>query len=189
MAVWHAMQKLVLHGRDLEIAGIEQQLEAIRQERRLLEEHNPLQTLRQQLLSLLRKALKEQHEAYKACYEESLQALQRNPEWARLTPAQQKQILSDHGVACVPDIETGDEAALLASLEEISLADWRTRTQALPQQFAAAQLAAARLLEPKTQTVRLASKTLHTAEEVKTWLQETEKELMKKIKDGPVLIT
>ena len=189
MAVWHAMQKLVLHGRDLDIAGIEQQLEAIRQERRLLEEHKSLQTLRQQLLSLLRKALKEQHEACKARYEESLQALQRNPEWARLTPAQQKQILSDHGVAGVPDIETGDEAALLASLEEISLADWRTRTQALPQQFAAVQLAAARLLEPKTQTVRLASTTLHTAEEVKTWLQETEKELMKKIQDGPVLIS
>jgi gluconate kinase len=51
-----------------------------------------------------------------------------------------------------------------------------------------AQRAAAKLLEPKTQRVHLTSGTLKTDQDVKEWLTETEKELLAKLKTGPVVI-
>jgi len=77
----------------------------------------------------------------------------------------------------------------LKSLDAISLSSWKTRIQALPQQFSVALLAAARLLQPKTRTIRLASQTLATPEDVKRWLVETEQELMQQIRKGPILIS
>ncbi|HNW60997.1 MAG TPA: BREX system P-loop protein BrxC [bacterium] len=189
MAAWLGMQRLIAHGSDLDLHEIEGQLEAIRKERRLLEPHNPLQALRQQLLDLLRKALREQHGAYQARHDELARQIAQNAEWQKLTPEQQKQILRDNGLDDIPGIETGDEAGLLKSLDSISLSSWKTRIQALPQQFSAALLAAARLLQPKTRTIRLASQTLATPEDVKRWLGETEQELMQQIRKGPILIS
>lgn len=50
-------------------------------------------------------------------------------------------------------------------------------------------MAAAKLLEPKTQRVHLTSGTLKTEAEVKAWLAGTEKDLLAKLKDGPVVIS
>ncbi|RLI52846.1 MAG: hypothetical protein DRP09_17085, partial [Candidatus Thorarchaeota archaeon] len=66
---------------------------------------------------------------------------------------------------------------------------WKTKTDALPQQFARAAVAAARLLEPKAQRVHLASGTLKTEQDVKAWLTRTEKDLLEKIKNGPVVVS
>jgi hypothetical protein len=89
----------------------------------------------------------------------------------------------------VPSLSIGDDLALLRSLSETSLAAWRTKTDALPQQFRNAALAAAKLLEPETQNVRLRSGTLKTAGDVKAWVAETEKDLLEKIKKGPIVIS
>ena len=59
---------------------------------------------------------------------------------------------------------------------------------ALPERFRQVALAAARLLEPKTQRVSLSSGTLKTPEDVKAWLGEAETELLGKLKKGPVVI-
>jgi hypothetical protein len=50
-------------------------------------------------------------------------------------------------------------------------------------------MAAARVLEPKTQRVHLSSDTLKTEAEVKAWLTATEKNLMAKLKAWPVVIS
>ncbi len=50
-------------------------------------------------------------------------------------------------------------------------------------------MAAAKLLEPKTQQVHLTSGTLKTEKDVKAWLADTEKELLAKLKSGPVVIS
>ena len=51
---------------------------------------------------------------------------------------------------------------MLESLGRISLDAWRTRTAALPQLFAEARIQADKLVEPKTQHVKLGSVTLRT---------------------------
>ena len=59
---------------------------------------------------------------------------------------------------------------------------------ALPERFRQAALAAAKLLEPKTQSVKLTSGTLKTPDDVKAWVGETETELLGMLDKGPIVI-
>jgi hypothetical protein len=45
------------------------------------------------------------------------------------------------------------------------------------------------LLEPKAQRVHLTSGTLKTEQEVGAWLADTERDLIAKLKSGPVVIS
>jgi HEAT repeat protein len=100
-----------------------------------------------------------------------------------------KEALAEEGIDALPALAVGAEADLIRTLEQASLPAWKTRTDALPQQFARAVLAAAKRLEPKTQNVRLTSGTLRTENEVRAWLAETERELLDKLNDGPIVIS
>ena len=118
-----------------------------------------------------------------------MDALTASDNWKALSKAQRDQVLSETGLTnAVPTLSIGDDTGLLRSLRETSLPAWRTKTDALPQQFRNAALAAAKLLEPKTQSVRLSSGTIKTEADVKTWLAETEKDLIQKVKKGPIVI-
>ncbi len=55
------------------------------------------------------------------------------------------------------------------------------------QRFDAVRLAAAKLLEPKVVLVSLPRRTLHSADEVKTWLEEIEAVLLARVAAGPVI--
>jgi hypothetical protein len=109
--------------------------------------------------------------------------------WSKLTADQQNQILTDEGIDALADLSVGAEADLIQTLEQTPLPASKTKTDALPQQFARAWIAAAKLLEPKTQRVHLTSGTLKTTEDVKAWLTRTEHELLAKLTAGPVVIS
>ena len=86
-------------------------------------------------------------------------------------------------------LKIGDEKSLLDTLDRAPLSTWRTRADALIQQFARALLAAAKLLEPKVQHLRLSSGTLKTEAEVKHWLAAQETLLLKQLNSGPIVIS
>src|SRR5207237_97433 len=110
-------------------------------------------------------------------------------DWKTLKADDQKRILAEEGIDGFATLGVGSEAELIRTLEQTALPAWRTRTDALPQQFIRADVAASKLLEPKTQRVHLTSGTLKTEQEVKTWLAGTEKNLLAKLKTGPVVIS
>jgi hypothetical protein len=83
----------------------------------------------------------------------------------------------------------GNEADLLRALEQTPLPNWKIQTDALPQQFATAALAAAKLLEPKTQHVHLSSPPLTSVDDIKAWLLQTEEQLVLRLADGPIVIS
>ena len=86
-------------------------------------------------------------------------------------------------------LKIGDEKSLLDNLDRAPLSTWRTRADALIQQFARALLAAAKLLEPKVQHLRLSSGTLKTEAQVKEWLAAQEPLLLKQLNSGPIVIS
>ncbi|KFN38332.1 hypothetical protein KN63_04385 [Smithella sp. F21] len=102
---------------------------------------------------------------------------------------QREQILSSVGLAKVSKGNVGNDDQVLESLNRLSLEAWKTKTAALPQQFADARKQADKLLEPKTQHVSLSSGTLRTKEDIDSWIDDTRDELLAKIKKGPVVIT
>jgi hypothetical protein len=187
---WENVQTLLKHALATESAGeIAQQIQAIKDERRLLEERDPLQDIRRELQNTLRMALTKAVELYNTTYDEQLSHLGKTEVWQRLDSTQREKILANEGLYEATELTLGDGDALLKNLGETSILGWKTRTNALPQQFTNAALSAAKLLEPKTHNLKLTSGTLRTPDDVREWLQDTERKLLEQIKQGPVIIS
>ena len=165
------------------------QTEAVKSERRLLDASDPVPDIRKAAVDALRAAVTAAHAEYEKTYTEQMAALTAGDNWKNLKADQQEPILAAEGIDALPALAVGSEADLIRTLEQTRLPAWKTRTDALPQQFARAAIAAAKLLEPKTQRVHLTSGTLKTEQEVKAWLAGTEKDLLARLKDGPIVIS
>ncbi len=168
---------------------LRKQAESVRSERRLLEASDPVPDIRKAATDLLRAALVAAHADYEKTYDEQMVTLSSSENWKKLNIDRQKDILTKEGLDAVQALTVNNEVELIRTLEQTPLPAWKTRTDALPQQFARAAMTAARLLEPKTQHVHLTSGTLGNEQEVKSWLANAEKDLLAKLKNGPVVIS
>jgi hypothetical protein len=188
-AGWKTLCDLLDHANGLiEAAELRAEADTIRDERRLLEDSDAVPAIRAKLVNLLRAALKKAHAATKESFDRETQALSENSNWQKIKETDQTRLLKDAGISEVGKLDAGDDARLIAALTERSLPVWAATADALPERFRQAALAAAKLLEPKTQSVKLKSSTLKTTEDVKAWVGDTEKELLSMIKDGPIVI-
>jgi hypothetical protein len=186
---WKTLCDLLDHANGLsEAVELQQEADAVREERRLLEDSDPVPAIHAKVVKVLRAALKEAHAATKEAFDREMDALGENPNWQKIKEADQARFLKEAGIVEVGDLEVGDDARLIAALSQRSLPVWAAMADALPERFRQAALAAAKLLEPKTQSVKLKSGTLKTPEDVKEWLAETETDLLGKLKKGPVVI-
>jgi len=187
---WDRLQILLRHARGLpEAEELQKQANAVRDERRLLEEPDPVPDIHRAVVKVLRTAVRQAYANFEAVYNREKAALEENENWQKLSPEQQQQILAAEGIASVPRLSIEDDESLLRSLQETPLSSWKTRTDALPQQFSNAAMAAAKLLEPKTQKVKLTSSILRTENDVKAWVAKIERELLERIKNGPIVIS
>lgn len=188
--VWDTLCQLLAHATGLTgAAELQQQADAVRDERRLLDATDPVPAIHKATVALLRSAVNAAHDEHVAVFNREKAMLEANDNWKKLTPSQQQQILADEGIDAAPTLDLSDDVALLRSLHDCPLPSWKTRTNALPQQFVNVALTAAKLLEPKTQRVHLTSATLKTSDDVKSWITKTEQELVAKLSAGPVVIS
>ena len=187
---WEKVCTLLKHAEWLSEADeVLAQAEAVKSERRLLDASDPVPDIRKAAIDMLRAAVTEAYTEYKQTYDEQMADLTASDNWKGLSADQQKQILVDEGIDGLPVLSVGAEADLVHTLEQTPLPAWKTQIDALSQQFARAAIAAAKLLEPRTQRVHLTSATLKTEQEVRDWLASMEKDLLAKLKTGPVVIS
>jgi hypothetical protein len=187
---WETLQLLLKHSKTLpESEDLNQQANAVREERRLLDKTDPIPAIHKEAVTALRTAVKKAYDDYKAFYDLEMAALTENDNWNIISLEQQEDILDTEGIAEIPPLSIGDDSSLIGTLEETPLAGWKTKIDALPQQFSTAAVAAARLLEPKTQNIKLSSGTLKTERDVTNWIERTEQELLARLEDGPIVIS
>ena len=187
---WYTLQTFLKHANGLPGADdLHKQANAIANERRLLEKTNPLPAIHKAVAKILRDALKQAHDQFSATYDQEMTALNADDNWKKLDSGEQGQILEGEEIIALAPLSIGDDKGLIAALEETPLGNWRTKTVALGQQFTNAKIAAARLLEPEAQNVRLSSGTLKTEKDVEDWVARTQKMLLDKIKQGPLVIS
>lgn len=186
---WELVSSLAKHGDGLpNLKVVHEELAEIRLKRLLLADQDPIAHLRSQVATALRQALKTETGEYERAYKEQLKHIEACDAWPKLKPDQQQALLSKAGFKPPEKLSTGSDQDLLDALDRCSIDAWRTRTQALSHQAANVILEASRLLEPKIQSVRLSSGTLKTDKDVKAWLQQTETDLVAKLKKGPIVI-
>ena len=183
------LQALARHARRLD-AGMDAmpQIEAIVRDRRLLDPSDPVHGLAAKLTDALRGAVTEAEQRFNETFDRERQRLEEAPSWQAIEQEARDGILEPLNEARVAKGRLGTEKEVLESLLRTSLDDWRTRTAALAQFYADARTKVDKLAEPSVRHLRLESPTLHTESDVRSWLEATERDLLERVRHGPVVI-
>ncbi len=186
---WEKLQSLLSAG-----AGVDALTEAgtaakgILDGRLLLDTSDHVPPLIKQAAQVLRTAVTDAQQTFSKRHVELLAELEASDAWQKLTGQQRVAIMGEEGISSVPDLKVGSDEQLMESLRRTPVSSWEDKTAALKARFQNALTKAAKLLEPKAQTVSLPSRTLHSAGELDAWLAEARTVIETKLKEGPVIL-
>ena len=189
LPAWRIVERLARQaGAIAEAEPTLDQVEAIRSQRLLLETSDPVNTVRQSLAGLLRDAVQKGHAAHEKAFSDAVAALAANAVWAKLTATDQASIKAVVGLTLParPDVTTDE--ALADTLDRKPLSSAQAEIDAIAGRVNQAIERAARLLEPKVQTVTLERATLRDVAEVDAWIERQKTTLLRKLANGPVLV-
>jgi hypothetical protein len=186
---WEVVEDLARHASNLpEVKPHLDQIEAIRAHRLLLEPTDSVSPIRVAIAGLLREAVNSAHTAHSAAHEQAMATLTANDGWKKLDATQQANILSAVGLVAPTKPDVSSDEALRRHLDARPLKVALTERDAIPGRVQQAIERAAKLLEPKVQTVMLERSTLHTEQDIDAWLKRQKLKLLEGLKLGPVLV-
>lgn len=187
--IWRTVERLAKHaaGRP---AAMEQvtQLEAVRDQRLLLEPADHVSPIRKALAGELRKALLEVHAAHEEAHAAGNASLAGSPVWERLNTTERVNILAAVGLVPPHPVDSSSDELLLVALDAKPLTARQAEADAVPGRIQKAFEHAARLLEPRVRPISLERATLTTAADVEAWIDRQQDTLLDAIKGGPVLV-
>ena len=189
LPTWNLVERLAKHAAVMSEAKPHlEQIEAIRSQRLLLEKADPASAIRVALAALLRDAVQKGRADYEAAFSAAMASLAANSVWTKVLPADQGTIKTAVGLSAPskPDIASDD--ALVGHLDQKPLSNIQAEIDAIAGRVALAIERAARLLEPKVQTVTLERSTLRDAAEVEAWVKRQTATLIEAVRHGPVLV-
>jgi hypothetical protein len=190
MPRWQTLQRLLHHADGLPVvAQVKPQLEAIRVDRSLLTDPDPLSPLNQTLTAALRSALQTARQRLVEIRDREMTALEASQEWRSLPPGDRQRISATNMLGLVPELKIGTDDELLATLDAMPLSEWEDRAAALPGRVANARDEAIKLLAPKAVRVSPRKATLTSTDEVDKYLAELRAEIIAHIEAGkPVIL-
>jgi len=182
---WRDLERLLAVAGDVPTAdALRTQAQAIREQRALLAEPDPVPPLRTELTTALRTALHAAYTRYGETFAAEQAKLTASHPWRQLAAGAGDGLLAAAHLAPAPPPAVSTDAELLAALHATPLANWQDRTDALPQRFTQMATAAMRALTPTAVRVALPSRTLHTEAEVEAYLSEARAAIMAYIDKG-----
>jgi hypothetical protein len=167
---------------------LKKEIEAIRDNRLLLQEPDPVYTKLTDITDKLKTGLNESKQRYIALYDKLMAILQTNEYFSKLTPEQKNPILRTHQLLGKPEIKALDSKSLLLNLQKASLETWQTKIAALPGQFQAAIDDAVKLMAPQAETYDLPRRTISNQADIDAYISEIKKELEKLLKESASII-
>jgi hypothetical protein len=186
---WTLLNKLMSYATGLQDAEVIQvQMDAIAKQRQLLDNPNPVAPLLSALTQLLRTELNELKQQWDALFESGEKRLSADDNWNQLDPEIRHELRSTQSLleSSAPTFQLDSTDGILNTLVRHRLSVIRDRIAALPSRYDHALFGAAKAMEPEVQEVTLPKRTLRTAAEVDSWLEESRRILQDKIKKGPV---
>lgn len=163
-------------------------LTAIRANRSLLDDPDPVSYVLKAAAKALGLALTKAHKVYNDMFEAQTARISNHQAWKKMPEKKRQSMLSSAGALqrTAPDISSDEQ--LLLSLQTCSLANWQSQTDALAAQFDKALAAAIIEAEPKARWVTLSTATIHNQAELDAWLIKSKTAIEAALKDGPVII-
>ena len=185
---WQMLERLQGYGSGDEMEELSEQMEAIRRDRLLFQDPDPVAPLLQTITGLLKSKLNQAKESYISIYDERMEQLQSSDYFKQLTPEKKHPILRNHQLLEKPKILDYDARELMNSLSKTSLESWQTRIAALPGQFDSALADAVKVLEPKAQDYSLPRKTLSSPDEIDAYVEDIRSKLKDMLENAKSII-
>jgi hypothetical protein len=192
--VWELAAALRRQASDLPIvAEAARELDAIEQQRSLLDDTDHVAPVVARLAAHLRQALAERHRRLSERIETAAAELATDATWERLDPTDQVAIQRGRDLAAPPPLAVGTDDALRSLLERKPLIAWQAEIDAVSERVAQALEAAAGTLattDPSrpTESIQVRRGTLNDEADVRTWLAEHEARLLEAVRRGPVIV-
>lgn len=186
---WEKLRRLLKHAAALPLAAeVEQQVEAILEQRDLLKDPDPVLPLLQELESALRAALGERVGSFKTARQTGIDQLNMDESFKALAADRRKQLVEECGLRAADMPDTAADENLLHALDQSSLGYWADKSDGLEARFARAREIAAK---EAVQAVKVTPppRTLKDKDAANEYLAELRTEIMKHIDAGkPVVI-
>lgn len=186
--LWNQLNSLVTFGKGDEFVAMTKEIEAIDEDRLLLQNPDLVKPLLERATNLLRADLNKLKSLFIAEYDARMDQLQKNEFFGKLTPEQKNHILRDNQLLTKPEVKDYDAKGLLNALNQVSLDAWQTKISALGSQFDNALSQAVILLEPKAESYSVPRKTLSSQEEIDTFITELKSKLEEVLKNAKSII-
>ena len=144
----------------------------------------------EQATQLLREELNRLHTDYQARHQKGMGRLEADINWQQLEPEQRNSLLATQKLTLsdAPKVQVGNTEEVLAPVDRLSLSSFTDRVAAIDSRFDAVLVAAAELMEPKAQFVKLPSRTIKTDEDIEAWLADAKLTIAQALKQGPVIL-
>lgn len=186
---WKLLAELANHTNgDAGMDQLKSEIDAIRENRLILQEPDPIQPKLIDLTEKLKAALNKLKESFISLYDLKMAELQANVYFNKLSPDQKYSILVKHQLLVKPEIKALDAHALLNQLQKASLYTWDTKIAALPGQFQSALDDAIQLSAPQAKTFSLPRRTITSQAEIDAYIAELKTELENLLKDSSSII-
>ena len=186
---WNLLIELANHAPvSEEMEKSKAEIDAIRENRLLLQEPDPIQPRLNELTEKLLVILNNRKGQFNKLYDQKMAGLQSYPYFSKLKPDQKHVILVKHQLLVKPELKALDAHALLNQLNKASLETWDTKIAALPGQFQSALEDAILLSAPQAKTFSLPRKTITSQAEIDAYLAELKAELENMLKESGSII-
>ena len=191
--LWQMAASFAKHAEGLEVLEeVAPELEAIKEQRALLENVDPVAPLLGKLGTALRDKLNEMTAQLKLETQGVVAQLAADSTWQQLDSEDQEKIIVGVKLIAPDTPSTADDEKLKAALDATNLNSWQHQIQAVPTLVQQALSQAAQKLKEKknivTTTITVARGTLDSEEAVQQWLSEHAQKLKEAITKGSIII-
>ena len=191
--LWQMAASFAKHAEGLKVLDeVAPELEAIKEQRALLENVDPVAPLLGKLGTALRDKLNEMTAQLKLETQGVVAQLAADSTWQQLDSEDQEKIIVGVKLIAPDTPSTADDEKLKAALDATNLNSWQHQIQAVPTLVQQALSQAAQKLKEKknivTTTITVARGTLDSEEAVQQWLSEHAQKLKEAITKGSIII-
>jgi predicted transcriptional regulator len=186
---WSQLEQLIIYApANAEIDELRKEIDAIRYDRLLYREPDPIQPLLSELTEKMRNELNDLKNRFISAYDAKMAEVQSSEYFSKLTPEQKNGIFSRHQLLGKPEVKAANAQELLNQLQKTTLDGWLTKIAALPGQFQAALEDAVQLTTPHATTFSLPRRTLHNQSDIDAYLAQLKTDLEKALKDAGLIV-
>ncbi|MFH0735725.1 MAG: BREX system P-loop protein BrxC [bacterium] len=186
---WILLNDLAKHASSLpDVDPLLDEIEAIKGNRLILMEPDPIQPKLLAIVDKLKARLNELKEKYITLYDLKMNDLQANEYFVKLHQTQKHSILAKHQLLKKPEIKALDANTLKNELLQVPMTGWETKIAALLSQFESAMEDSIKFSVPEAETFLLPRRTINTTEDIEIYIHEIKTKLDKLIKNGKSII-